>query len=184
MKQTPTQMVQLFFRHVRVEVDNDQFPDEPINPLVDAHSLVGVKIGSEFSILRLDDMHERGQLFMTSLRVQISNERDESEPEQQFSPYLIDVEARATIVVLKGAESLAPPEDMAAVNGASMIWAAIREQVATITARMPLGPLVLPSMSFRDIKPSEQAASTPALQSDPVKASKRNRRSKGKRETS
>jgi len=154
MKPAPAHILQLFFRWVRVEIDEEHLPPEPINPLVSAHWLEGVKISSECGTLLIDEAHEWGTLFMTSLRVRIENERSGKDPEQNFSPYKVDVEARATIVVIKGAESLGPVEDIAAVNGTSMVWSAIREQVAAITSRMPAGPLVLPSMTFRDVAPS------------------------------
>jgi len=154
MKPAPAHILQLFFRWVRVEIDEEHLPPEPINPLVSAHWLEGVKISSECGTFLIDEAHEHGTLFMTSLRVRIENERTGEDPEQNFSPYKVDVEARATVLVIKGAESLGPVEDIAAVNGTSMVWSAIREQVAAITSRMPAGPLVLPSMNFRDVAPS------------------------------
>ncbi len=170
MKQSPTQMLQLFFRWVRIELDESQLPEEPMNPLIAAHWLEGVTIESEFSIALLDDANERGRMYMASLRVQIANEPSADGSGKNFSPYKIDVDARATVLVLKGAETLAPPEDMAAVNGASLIWSAIREQVASVTARMLAGPLVLPSMSFRDLKPSERTASVVEQPDNPIEA--------------
>lgn len=156
MKPAPAHILQLFFRWVRVEIDEEHLPPEPINPLVAAHWLEGVKISSECGTFLVDETHEHGTLYMTSLRVRIENERTVEDAEQKFSPYKIDVEARATVLVIKGAELLGNVEDIAAVNGTSMVWSAIREQVATITSRMPAGPLVLPSMNFRDVAPSAQ----------------------------
>lgn len=56
------------------------------------------------------------------------------------------------VVVPKGAEQLAPPEDLAAVNGTSLLWSAVREQVLSLTSRMPAGPVMLPTMNFYDLK--------------------------------
>ena len=53
---------------------------------------------------------------------------------------------------------MADPEDLAAVNGASMLWSAVREQVLTITSRMRAGPVVLPSVHFHDLKKQTEAS--------------------------
>ena len=39
------------------------------------------------------------------------------------------------------------------VNGASMLFGAIREQLLTLSARHRYGPMLLPSLSFRDLQP-------------------------------
>jgi hypothetical protein len=66
------------------------------------------------------------------------------------------------VTVPPGAEKLAPPEDLAAVNGAALLWSAIREQVLALTSRMPAGPAMLPTVHFHDLKRQPQAAPTPA----------------------
>ncbi len=46
--------------------------------------------------------------------------------------------------------------DLIVVNGASMIYGSIREMISNVTSRSMAGPLLLPSLSFIDSKPSLQ----------------------------
>jgi preprotein translocase subunit SecB len=49
---------------------------------------------------------------------------------------------------------------LALVNGASLLYGAVREMVSTITSRSAHGPLLLPSLNFQDLashKPDEAA---------------------------
>ena len=70
----------------------------------------------------------------------------------RFSPYLVDIEAGALVHALPGAEALGDIEDLVVVNGTSMLWSAIREQVCNLTARMPAGQIMLPTVNFHDLK--------------------------------
>lgn len=51
----------------------------------------------------------------------------------------------------------------ALVNGASLLYGAVREMVSTITNRSAHGPLLLPSLSFQDLasRKSDDAAPSP-----------------------
>jgi hypothetical protein len=100
----------------------------------------------------MDPDHERGRMYLVSLRVIVDNEPADDRPTLKYSPYLIDVEVRGVVVIPNGAEKLAPPEDLAAVNGASVLWSALREQVLGVTSRMLAGPVMLPTMNFHDLK--------------------------------
>lgn len=152
MKPSPIQLLQVVFRHVRIEVDAQHLPSEPPNPLVSIFVFDDVDIRSQFGIVEVDPDHERGRTFVVTLRVIVDNKANAKFAEQKFSPYRIDVEAQGVVVVQKGAEKLAPPEDLAAVNGASLLWASLREQVLSVTARMPVGAVILPTVHFRDLK--------------------------------
>lgn len=151
MKLAPIQLLQLFFKKVSVELDERHGPREPLNPFTTIFVFDGVDIGTEFSIGEIDPDHERGRLFLVTLRVVVNNQPSD-EGLRKFCPYLIEVDVRGVVVVLKGAEKLAPPEDLAAVNGASLLWSAVREQVLTVTSRMLAGPVTLPTMNFHDLK--------------------------------
>lgn len=152
MKIAPLQLLKVDFKKVCVEVDERHAPKEPLNPLIEAFVFDGVNIASTVSIGEVDPNNERGRVFMLTLRVLIDNEPDESSPERKFSPYLIDVEAEGFVAVLKGAEQIGAAEDLAAVNGAAMLWSSIREQVLVTTSRMKAGPVTLPSVNFLDLK--------------------------------
>lgn len=69
--------------------------------------------------------------------------------EGKLAPYKIDVVALGLIEVAETVEK-EKREDLATVNGASLIYGAIREMVTTLTSRCISGPLVLPTMDFRD----------------------------------
>ena len=66
----------------------------------------------------------------------------------------------------------------ALVNGASLLYGAVREMVSTITSRSAHGPLLLPSLNFQDLashKPDEVApaalpSSVPAKRKTKAKA--------------
>ena len=152
MKPAPLQLLQLMFRKVSVEVDERHAPEEPPNPFTSIFVFDGVEITTECGIGDLDPDHERGRLYVVTLRVVIDNQAKGEAPQRKYCPYLIDVEARGVVVVPKGAEQLAPPEDLASVNGSSLLWSAVREQVLSLTSRMPAGPVMLPTMNFHDLK--------------------------------
>lgn len=155
MKPAPIQLLQLMFRKVSVEVDERHAPEEPPNPFTSIFVFDGVEITTECGIGELDPGHERGRLYLVTLRVVIDNQ---DAPERKYCPYLIDVDARGLVVVPKGAEQVAPPEALASVNGSSLLWSAVREQVLSLTSRMPAGPVMLPTMNFHDLKKGTNAA--------------------------
>ena len=155
MNIAPIQMVDLAFRKLSVEVDFDLVP--AANETRDAHALLeGVALRTQVSCTPLEQEDHRGTPHFVTLRVQIDNELRDGEPEQRLSPYLLDVEAGAVIILARGAERLGDPGDLIAVNGPALIWGAIREQVATMTARMPAGTAMLPSVNFHDLKKSNR----------------------------
>ena len=152
MKPSPIQLLQLFFKHVRVEIDPEHILPEPPNPLTSVFVFDGISIQTEFGIGEIDPDHERGRMFLTTLRVIVDNKSLPKAKEQKFSPYRIDVAVDGVLAISKGAEKLAPPESLAAVNGASLLWSAVREQVLSLTARMPAGSVMLPTVHFHDLK--------------------------------
>lgn len=174
MKAAPIQLLQVAFKKVQVEIDDQHAPSEPLNPFTTIFVFDGVNISTEFGIGEAEPHHERGQLFLVTLRVVVDNQLADNASECMFSPYLIDIEVRGVVAVLKGAEKIASPEDLAAVNGASLLWSAVREQVLTVTSRMMAGPVTLPTMNFHDLKQVALAAEPDV----PVKKPKTNPRKK------
>lgn len=152
MKPSPVQLVQLLFKHVKVELDPAHQPLELPNPLTSVFNFDGVSLQSEVGIGEADPTNERGTMYFVELRVVLDNEPNPDETRQKFAPYKIDVAVEGMVLIPRGAEKLGDPEDLAAVNGASMLWSAVREQVLTITSRMRAGPVVMPSVHFHDLK--------------------------------
>lgn len=60
---------------------------------------------------------------------------------------------------------------LALVNGASLLYGAVREMVSTITCRSAHGPLLLPSLSFQDLasRPPDAVAPAALASSAPAK---------------
>lgn len=81
--------------------------------------------------------------YVVSLGIKVDN------TEGKLSPYKIDVLALGVVEVSKKLEN-EKRSNIAAVNGMSLVFGAIREIVTSITARSLPGPLVLPTMDFRD----------------------------------
>lgn len=174
MKPSPVQLMQLMFKHVKVELDPAHLPAEVPNPLTSVFTFDGVSLQSEVGIGESDPHHERGTVFFVELRVVVDNEPNPDIKGQKYAPYKVDVAVEGVVLIPKGAEQLADAEDLAAVNGASMLWSAVREQVLTITSRMRAGPVVLPSVHFHDLKKRNEA---PEVAAPPAIAMKRVRRS-------
>lgn len=176
MRPAPIQLLQVMFRRVSVELDERHAPAEPPNPFTTVFTFDDVDIETGFSISELDTEHERGRLYGLSLQVIVANADAPEDPGRKFCPYLIDVEARGMVLVPNGAESLAPADDLAAVNGASLLWSAIREQVLSVSSRMLAGPVMLPTVHFHDLK--QQGPAREEAQPKPATQSKRSRSKK------
>lgn len=170
MKPAPVQLLQVMFKKVSVEWDERHAPQEPPNPFTTTFMFDGVDLTTEFSIGELDLNHERGRMYLVSLRLAVDNEPREDKEDQKYSPYLIDVEARGVVLIPNGAEKLAPPEDLAAVNGASLLWSALREQVLTVSSRMMAGQVMLPTMNFLDLR-KEGSGSSESVAAQTLKKS-------------
>lgn len=166
MMPSPIQLLQLTFKRINVEIDPAHAPAEPANPMTTVFVFDGVGITTEVGLAEIDLLHERGAMYLVSLRVLIDNRPAGSESEGKFSPYRIDIDTAAVILLLKGAEKLGVPDDLVTVNGAALLWSAVREQLLNLTARMPAGPVMLPTVHFHDLKQpatiSNSAAPTPA----------------------
>lgn len=82
--------------------------------------------------------------------------------EDAQAPYNIQVSVRGIVRMhLKQTDGQAEERRVRAlVNGASLLYGAVREMVSTVTSRSANGPLLLPSLSFQDLasrKPDELA---------------------------
>ena len=178
MMPSPIQLLQLTFKRINVEIDPRHAPPEAPNPMTTVFVFDGVSITTEVGLGEVDMAHERGPMYLVSLRVLVDNKASEDDPTRKFSPYMIDVEAAGVVLLRNGAEKLGPPADLVTVNGAGLLWSAIREQLLTLTSRMPVGPVMLPTVHFHDLKQVTAGPSAPASQA--VTAAKKATRSKVK----
>lgn len=152
MMPSPIQLLQLTFKRVHVEIDPAHAPVEPPNPMTTVFVFDGVSISTEVGLGEIDLAHERGSMYLVSLRLLVDNEASAEEPDRKFSPYRIDIEAAGVILLPRGAEALGPAVDLVTVNGAALLWSAIREQLLNLSSRMPAGPVMLPTVYFHDLK--------------------------------
>jgi len=79
------------------------------------------------------------------------------------APYKIDVLAVGLVEIADSVEK-DKRADLATVSGANLVYGAIRELVMTLTSRAIPGPLMLPTMDFRDYvrQPSRTASDAAA----------------------
>jgi preprotein translocase subunit SecB len=88
------------------------------------------------------------------------------------APYRLDIAALGLVEISDEVE----PEkrrDLALVNGASLVYGAVRELVTTLTARSIAGSLVLPTADFRDHSELLRAKAVPAVEDKPRRRRKR-----------
>lgn len=157
MKPSPVQLLQLTFRKVCVELDEKHCPAELPNPLTSLFSFEGVTLKTNVGFGERDDIPaEEGKVFQLDFELIVDNEIREGEKEQRFSPYLIGVRAVAIVRVPPGAEKLGLSHDLGIVNGAALVWSSLREQIASVTSRMPMGQVMLPTVHFHDLKSGSQ----------------------------
>lgn len=151
MRTAPIQLSQISFRRVSVELDAARIPEDGSTPTDVSFDLDRVKIATHVSFSPADESEGPGTAFFLALRVVIDNQATD-ESDLRFSPYLVDIEAGAVVRALPGAEVLGDIQDIIVVNGTSLLWSAIREQVCTLTARMPAGQIMLPTVNFHDLR--------------------------------
>lgn len=167
MKPSPIQLLRLMFKHVKVELDSAQLPEQIPNPLEAVFTFDDVSIRTDVCIGEADPQSS-GQLYFLELKVVVDNEPHAEAVNQKFAPYKIDIAVEGIVLVPNGAEKLGPPEDLAVVNGTSLLWSAAREQVLSLTARMQAGPVMLPTVHFHDLKSSAKAAAPAATDAEPA----------------
>jgi hypothetical protein len=158
---SPVQLVHLTFHRVSVETDSEHLA-VATSESVDAHGMFdGVIVRTGATKKRIDKEDHRGIPYFLTLRLLIDNEADPSNSAQKFSPYKVDVEAGGVVIVANGADALGDLEDLVTVNGLALVWGAIREQVATLTSRMPAGTALLPSVNFLDMRKGAEGSDAP-----------------------
>ncbi|HBZ30105.1 MAG TPA: hypothetical protein DEO56_05845 [Nitrosomonas nitrosa] len=127
-------------------------PDRPTAQDATSFDFNGVEIqeGSETHILNND---EDQSFYRVILRVSIANRVG------KIAPYDVDVCVYGDFHINKNVP-IEEREDLITVNGCSMLYGAIREQVMTLSARSIHGMLILPTVHFRDkIKKREEPPS-------------------------
>lgn len=114
-----------------------------------------------------------GLAFQVDLELQVDNKGAAG---AVHSPYLIHIRAAAVVRVLPDAQGAESPRDLAIVNGASLLWSAMREQVSTLTARMTRGAALLPTVQFLDLRSTSATPDGPFVPGSPPCSRRRSTR--------
>jgi hypothetical protein len=173
MKVAPIQLQQLSFRRISVEVGGENLGAGEVDPIDKRLAFDGVLITTHVGLSPMDEEDIPGKSFLLTLQVVIDNKLPSDGDASKPPPYLVDIEAGAVIRVAKGAEALGDVEDIVIVNGTSLLWSAIREQVCNLTARMPLGMATLPTVHFQDLRKHAVASTAVPTKQVKLRASKR-----------
>lgn len=107
----------------------------------------GVGIRSDIGVGQKQGQADDPRDFLVKLQVTIDNK------EGKVAPYTIDVEVLGLFNV-SGSLPKERREDLLTVNGASILYGAIREMVLSLTSRFAAGGLTLPGVNFEDDAPS------------------------------
>lgn len=163
MKASPIQLLHITFPKISVELE-DKYQFSYDNSSYNIFDFNGVTLTTKIGIEELLDESPKKEgvhVFKISFDLTVNNDFSSTTEKQVMSPYLIDIRAVALVQIPAGAERLAPPYELAAVNGPALIWSAFREQLTNLTCRMPHGPVMLPSVHFHDLKSNQNT--TPRL---------------------
>ena len=108
--------------------------------------------------LALLDEKEKYSDFGVKLALRVGPKEDAQ------APYNIQVSVRGIVRMhLTQVEGQAEERRVRAlVNGASLLYGAVREMVSTVTSRSAHGPLLLPSLNFQDLAKHQSESVKPA----------------------
>lgn len=172
MKAAPFQLHQLSFRRVSVELNEAGFNTDDLDEADKNLAFDGVLVATHVHFSPIEQPEGAGKSFLLILRVVIDNKAPDDGRVPKPIPYLVDIEAGAVVRVAKGAEGLSDIDDIVLVNGTSVLWSAIREQVCNLTARMPLGLATLPTVHFQDLRKQRAENTVPQVKQSKPRVSK------------
>lgn len=136
---SPLQLKQMFFARVHFEAESsEKFPNGVWAPEFD---FSGVRFGHHIEVTPAQQLENNRFQYVIAVVFQVFNEDDEAKP----CPYILDIEARA-LFEMHAMDDEEKRDNLARVNGASMVIGAIREQVTLLTSRSIYGPLTLPTL--------------------------------------
>ena len=127
----------------------------------------GVNIHAKVGVASKPGQQENPRDFLIDLEITIDN------AEGKAAPYNVDIGVIGVFNVLPGLPK-EKRENLVTVNGASILYGAIREIVLSLTSRFASGALTLPGMNFEDAAPLAKNGairSTPSTQTAEQKPS-------------
>lgn len=148
MKHSPLQLRHLLFKKILVDavVDNSEGGESAAeNSDATAFDVNGVTFDSSIDVRCQDDETADPRAYTINYAFRITNETGKK------CPYLIEFIASGLFEVV-GNVPVAERETFVAVNGTTLLFGVMREQIASITARGLNGMLFLPTVNFLDLK--------------------------------
>lgn len=134
---SPLQLQRLFFIKMLVEANPQYDGEKPAFDYEFSGTPFLFEVGCGPSSEEADNSNE----FIVRVRLAIANENSD----EQQAPYSIDLDAHAVFRLHPDFEC-EDRQDLVKINGASMVIAAMREQVSLLTGRSVYGPMTLPSL--------------------------------------
>ena len=121
----------------------------------------GINITSEVEFGWADNQGDNPAAFAVRLHLRVPNDAEKK------APYDVDLEAIGYFDLITS-YPIDEREDIAKVNGASLLYGVLREILCSLTARFPQGLIVLPGVNFFDLKAKFAGAlNTPQYASPP-----------------
>ena len=150
MQLSPLQLEDLRFVHVCIEPR--ELPDfKDFDASFAPYEFGNTKFMSTVEHLQATDEEDNpATRFIVGLSLQLPDEGDTP------PPYIVDVKCVGYFSIDKSAfPDPIKRYDVGVVNGASLLYGAIREMIATTTSRLWYGKMVLPSVNFQANAPSK-----------------------------
>jgi preprotein translocase subunit SecB len=157
MKRSPLQLKHLLFQKVFVDaaVTNMEDENEAEENEAIEFDFEGVSIDSNIDIKCQDEASIEPSCYVVHYAFRINNE------EGKKCPYLIECIVSGLFEVV-GKVPKEERETFVKVNGTTLLFGAIREQIASITSRSINGMLLLPTVNFLDLKKPKPEITGPA----------------------
>lgn len=147
MKVAPLQPKGIVFEEVSILVNLDE-TNSPIS--TDNFDFQDVRLVCDVGHADVDGDIEApsDDSMLVSIRLRIPND------EGKKAPYKINIAVTGIFKWLDKSTDRKDRRDLTVVNGATILYGAIREMVLTVTSRSMSGAMLLPSVNFIDNKPS------------------------------
>jgi preprotein translocase subunit SecB len=142
MRPSPIQLIHTVYRRIAVS----EVADSDIQSAL-GFDFQGVRIKAKLGGGPKKGQEQDPKDFLITLALTIENS------EGKRTPYNVDVSVMGVFKVLPSLPK-ERREDLVTVNGASILYGAVREMVINLTSRFPAGALILPGMNFQDHAPS------------------------------
>lgn len=168
MQLSPLQLLEYVFDGVSVQPVKGYQPDPDVSPnLVFFPGKLSLSAQVGIDLLAEESKYSD---YGISLALKVGPKSDE------LAPYEVNVTVKGLVRMhLTQAEGQAEERRVRAlVNGVSLLYGAVRDQVMTITSRSVHGPFLLPSVSFADLAlPKGEPVAQLAARKPAAKRSKR-----------